>query len=512
MTLRPIRLSLLALGCLGALVPASCRGEDEAAAPRLGERSEAVSVKGVLDAAGCSTAPVIPLAKQVIAVTNCLSPGILTAVPKVANFKPGSTTVAFMQKPAVDAFVAALGARPKSTFVSNSMLRTLAQQYLLRKWYEAGKCGITAAAKVGGSNHESGLAIDTSDYNAWRPALESEGFKWFGSSDLVHFDYKGAGVKALGAVEVKAFQLLWNENNPDDKIGTDGAYGPQTESRLAKSPAEGFAKVPGCGDPAPKDADGDGISDDKDNCDADKNADQLDLDKDKKGDVCDADDDDDGVNDDVDNCPRDANKDQADADGDKKGDACEKDDDGDGVTDDKDLCPTVADPDQADLDGDKTGDLCDADKDGDDVENAKDNCPGQPNDDQADADGDGVGDACDEDAPGDPEHDGAGGEGGASGAGGRAEEGGSGAAPVSGGRGGGAGKPAASGGAGVAGSGGSTGGGGAPGPRSGPSEVAGSSEDSGGCGVVTAPARTTGALWLGLVGAALAGRRRRRTP
>src|SRR5439155_12545838 len=47
--------------------------------------------------------------------------------------------------------------------------------------------------------------------------------------------------------DVFAFQELWNVNNPGDKIAVDGAYGPQTEARLKKSPTTGFAIGASCG-------------------------------------------------------------------------------------------------------------------------------------------------------------------------------------------------------------------------------------------------------------------------
>lgn len=56
------------------------------------------------------------------------------------------------------------------------------------------------------------------------------------------------------------------------------------------------------------DADRDGVLDDVDNCVSDSNADQLDTDKDGKGDVCDNDDDGDGVADSADQYPLDASK------------------------------------------------------------------------------------------------------------------------------------------------------------------------------------------------------------
>lgn len=58
----------------------------------------------------------------------------------------------------------------------------------------------------------------------------------------------------------------------------------------------------GLGDTGPADSDGDGVPDDEDNCPADANADQADLDEDGLGDVCDPDVDGDGIANDDDLC------------------------------------------------------------------------------------------------------------------------------------------------------------------------------------------------------------------
>ena len=76
------------------------------------------------------------------------------------------------------------------------------------------------------------------------------------------------------------------------------------------------------------------------------------------------DDDGDGVTNDIDNCLLIANPNQADADGDGLGDACETDLpiadlDSDGVPDDADNCLLAFNPDQTDSDGDGFGDVCD---------------------------------------------------------------------------------------------------------------------------------------------------------
>lgn len=191
----------------------------------------------------------------------------------------------------------------------------------------------------------------------------------------------------------------------------------------------------GLGEWQDQDTDGDGISDQFDNCPATPNNDQADLDDDNIGDVCDFDIDGDAVGNNIDNCPVAYNPGQVDFDGDGMGDACD-DTDGDGLFDNMDNCPTISNPDQVDsnnngigdacedsdndsvpdaldncpalhnpnqenLDGDEFGDVCDLDIDGDSVNNEIDNCPVDTNEDQSDIDGDNIGDVCDPDIDGD---------------------------------------------------------------------------------------------------------------
>ena len=124
-------------------------------------------------------------------------------------------------------------------------------------------------------------------------------------------------------------------------------------------------------DPAPPDADGDGVPDASDNCPSTANADQADTDGDGQGDACDADDDNDGVADGSDQCPGTATGTTVAADG------C-ADPDGDGVSDHAgDNCPSTANADQTDTDGDGQGNACDSDDDNDGVPDSGDACPTQ---------------------------------------------------------------------------------------------------------------------------------------
>ena len=148
-----------------------------------------------------------------------------------------------------------------------------------------------------------------------------------------------------------------------------------------------------------QDSDGDGISNDSDNCPNTSNPDQSDNDQDGVGDVCDTDDDNDSFLDDQDNCPNTFNTNQSDIDQDGIGDVCDSDDDNDGVLDLEDNCPTTGNPDQSDNDQDGIGDVCDStiDIDNDGILNENDNCPNTFNTNQSDIDQDGIGDVCDPD-------------------------------------------------------------------------------------------------------------------
>lgn len=195
----------------------------------------------------CTTSSVKGLSKQIIAEAQCMNADAFTKVPDLGNVSFGTSVFPYLEKPAKEKLVSGLKAKPGTSMTVNSMLRTVAQQYLLYRWYQTGRCGIGLAAKPGNSNHETGLAIDISQYSTWKGTLQARGFHWLGSADPVHFDYAGAGAKSYKGVDVKAFQRLWNRNHPGDKIDTDGIWGPQTEARMKKAPAGGFAKGATCG-------------------------------------------------------------------------------------------------------------------------------------------------------------------------------------------------------------------------------------------------------------------------
>jgi hypothetical protein len=110
-------------------------------------------------------------------------------------------------------------------------------------------------------------------------------------------------------------------SGPDVRSSASGR--PQSNLSSVTNPTKAFlATVQANPHYKESDRDEDGVVDRVDNCPNHPNPDQLDIDNNGKGDVCD-DWDLDGVINSVDNCPNEPNRDQRDADGDGVGDVCD---------------------------------------------------------------------------------------------------------------------------------------------------------------------------------------------
>jgi len=208
------------------------------------EYSEASQAATVADftSTGCSTAVVIGLSKQISDEVACIDPTSLVAfAPSTRLTLSSNAVLPYLSKKAGEDLVAASNV---GSIQINSAFRTIAQQYLLYRWFQNGRCGITAAARVGRSNHESGRSIDVANWSSRITTLRNKGWGHTVPGDEVHFDHLAS--PDTRGIDTKAFQRLWNRNNPNDKIAEDGAYGPQTEARLKKSPSTGFALGPTC--------------------------------------------------------------------------------------------------------------------------------------------------------------------------------------------------------------------------------------------------------------------------
>jgi len=226
---------------LGPAVLAAIMGSACATEPATGTLEGASTVDDHV-AAGCSTAVVLGLSQQIADEVGCMLGGELVPFTEGNGVVfSGSAVLPYL---APDARTDLLAAAQGGTLEVTSAYRTVVQQYLLYRWYQDGRCGITAAATPGNSNHESGRAIDVGNYGAWVSAMASHGWAHDVPGDYVHFDQLASA--DLRGSDVLAFQRLWNRNHPEDLIDEDGAYGPATGARIASAPAEGFAIGASC--------------------------------------------------------------------------------------------------------------------------------------------------------------------------------------------------------------------------------------------------------------------------
>ncbi len=190
----------------------------------------------------CSTAGAEGLSAQLVDEVVCLSAGRLVPFAPAAGITLTNPRIHPLSSPAARDGIQRAAARTPLRI--NSALRTLVEQYLL---YTSAGCGLVATP--GNSNHETGRAVDVDNYAAANAAMTANGFTHtYPGNDPVHYDGPGDDFRATS---VRAFQRLWNANNPGDRIAEDGQYGPMTEARLARSPAEGFRIGRVCNAPPP---------------------------------------------------------------------------------------------------------------------------------------------------------------------------------------------------------------------------------------------------------------------
>jgi hypothetical protein len=201
-------------------------------------------------AESCSTASVEGLSRQIIEQARCIKPSGLVPLPTRSNLALASNVFPYLELEARDHLLRALETHASGKMTINSALRTVAQQYLVSRWTDEKRCGVQLTSRPGESNHEVGAALDIAEPGRWRSALEEQGFRWLGTSDRVHFDYKGGGGPLSVATDVLAFQILWNRNHPKEWILPDGHYSPGTEQCLRRAPPDGFRNGPSCSEVA----------------------------------------------------------------------------------------------------------------------------------------------------------------------------------------------------------------------------------------------------------------------
>jgi hypothetical protein len=223
-------------------------GADQEPAPTKEKKPKHFATVQEAAAGSCSTESVDALSRQIIDQARCIKPNDFVALPKRPNLVMAAHVYPYLEVGTRDHLLKALDAHTSATMTINSALRTVAQQYLVSHWAASKICGVQLATPPGESNHEIGTALDIAEAAKWRPALEAQEFRWLGTSDRVHFDYKGGGAAPPhSATDVLAFQKLWNRNHKEDAIPENGQYSPATEQRLKKAPPGGFALGASCG-------------------------------------------------------------------------------------------------------------------------------------------------------------------------------------------------------------------------------------------------------------------------
>jgi hypothetical protein len=196
-----------------------------------------VKVKEIINK--CDTGLARGLNLQLIAKMNrMVTSPVLVEVKHPLIDVSSSACNAYLQPAAKAALVKAVELRNEKMTV-NSMLRTTVQQHILKQQCNKDLCGITACAPPGKGGHENGRSLDINDPYGWKPWLERTSWVHLGDWDKWHFDFWSSRTD-LAKLQICAFQMLWNDFNPNDLIAVDGTYGPATALRIDNSPIAGW--------------------------------------------------------------------------------------------------------------------------------------------------------------------------------------------------------------------------------------------------------------------------------
>ena len=121
-------------------------------------------------------------------------------------------------------------------FSVNSAGRTQAeQQNLINRWNQGGKYNrppylYQPASPASSSNHvkSGGIAIDIQNWDRFNDICGEFGFKWWGSSDVVHFDFLGWNGGQAAFNQTVQDQQNWLRTARGEQIQADGRKGPIT--------------------------------------------------------------------------------------------------------------------------------------------------------------------------------------------------------------------------------------------------------------------------------------------
>lgn len=222
--------------------------------PRVGMTLQEVALENARECVGVYTYPqalIDGLSVQLIDELRCMDPHWLEYYTPCKDvgciWAYGPQPLA--ARPEVLAALRAAATSKADYITLTAGYRDVAMQYFSR-WYRENCNPNFHAAEPGKSNHQGGRAIDVQSYNYWHDTLLEHGFVHAIPTDRPHYELFGdaefrAESAELRSLSVKAFQVLWNKNHPEDQIEEDGIYGPMTKERLGASPIEGFP-IAGC--------------------------------------------------------------------------------------------------------------------------------------------------------------------------------------------------------------------------------------------------------------------------
>eukprot|EP00118_Oscarella_pearsei_P021009 m.233549 g.233549 ORF g.233549 m.233549 type:complete len:2254 (+) comp40090_c2_seq1:205-6966(+) len=202
------------------------------------------TVKTVVEAnPGCTLSEARGLAQQIADQTLCNSPLLLSELSSDSNFCVQNEVFPYFLYEAHLSLRERINPSLQKSFTVTEGMQPLVFQFIRQKWGERRLCGLDEAVPVGTGAFDRGNALAVTETDKLIKLLPT--VKWKISSARTYIKFFENSSDIVEA-QLRAFQQLWNVNNPKMPIPVDGVLSQTTIKALLKSPAKGFASGAQC--------------------------------------------------------------------------------------------------------------------------------------------------------------------------------------------------------------------------------------------------------------------------
>jgi len=203
------------------------------------------TVQEAINFGDCETTLVAGLSLQIIEQANVLEPNLFLNLNGIqyVSLSSEAAAVPYLQSAAYYAIMNVTKAEKQTMSISCALIG-LPEQLMLYQWSQEWMCGnLGLELPQGQDNYNVGLGFDLANYQEWWTlGQNSYSLQKYGYQAPMYYYYQGNNANPNAeSFLIKAFQILWNANNPPSSfLPENGIYNQQVSNALLNSPPKGW--------------------------------------------------------------------------------------------------------------------------------------------------------------------------------------------------------------------------------------------------------------------------------